>query len=528
MDRLTGLDGLFLHSETTVMPTHILAVAFVDPAARGDLTAGALSRLFADRASAIPAFRQRLLSKPFGLGQPAWVEDPAFEVANHVRRMRLPRPGTTRELSAVVGELHSRPLDRRRPLWEAWVIQGLADGRLAVAIKFSHAMADGVGAVTSLLPEFMTADPEAEFDSAPERSLAAASSMPGVAERIHDVVDEFAANTAKGVRLTAKLAPVAVKALLRTAVGSGIAGPEPVVDPGEATVPTAGGGQGEITLHKRLNAPLTPRRSVAFAGIPMQDLRIIADAFGVTVNDVFLTATTSALRRWSETHEAVTYSPLRTTMPISTRGADDDASNSWSMAVVSLPVHLTTVEAQLASIHAQTSRIKKGRRSASPINLGDVIDLVPPALIGLASGLYSSLKLSRFHNPVADMITSNVPGPAQQMYCAGAHVLGIHPMAPLAEGANLNVTAVSYGGTFDVGIVACPDNIEDVESIARSIEDVIGELKTTAEERTGRRAESAVAALVEPVLAPSAATQFSVDQKRVAVAKRIAGTKQPA
>lgn len=524
MDRLTGLDGLFLHGETAVMPTHITAVAFVDPAARGDLTAGAISRLFAERATATPAFRKRLLTKPFGLGQPVWIQDPAFDVVNHLHRVRLPRPGTMRELTALVGELHARPLDRRRPLWEAWVIQGLTDGRLAVAIKFSHAMADGVGAVTTLLPELMTADPAAEFEPAPDRSPARAA-MPGVAERVYDAIDEVAANTVTGIRLTTKLAPVAAKSLLSTAVGSArnlLTGPraQRTTEPGS-----------DSSLQTRLNAPLTPHRSVAFAGMPMQDLRAIADAFGVTVNDVFLTATTSALRRWSETHDAVPGAPLRTTMPISMRGADDDASNSWSMAVVALPVHLTTAEAQLDSIHAATSRIKKGRRSAPPVDLGDVIDLVPPVLVGLASSLYSSLKLSRFHTPVADMITSNVPGPSREMYCAGAHVLGIHPIAPLAEGANLNVTAVSCGGTFDVGLVACPDNIADVESIARGIEDVCSELKATALERTGHRpvgAVGAVAALLDPAATFVAATQFGVEQQRVDAPKRIAGTKQPA
>ena len=173
-------------------------------------------------------------------------------------------------------------------------------------------------------------------------------------------------------------------------------------------------------------------------------------------------------------------------MPISTRGVDDKASNSWSPTVVNLPVYLVDPVEQLASIHVETSRIKKQRRTAPPVNLADVIDLIPPAVIGLVAGLYTGLKLSRFHPPVAHMITSNVPGPPDEIYCAGAHVLGIHAMAPLFEGANLNITAVSYGGTLNVGIVACPDNVDDVSSIARGIEAVVGELKKAAQEKTGQ------------------------------------------
>ncbi len=506
MNRLSGLDGVSLHGETPEMPTHILAVAFVDPTARGDLTAGALMRLLTERATAIPEFRQRLLTKPLGLGQPAWIEDPAFDIHNHLHRARLTGPGTMRELTAFIGELHAQPLNRRRPLWEAWVVQGLSDGRLVVVIKFSHALADGVGAVTSLLPELMTADPHAEFGE-PQRPTA---TMPGLPERVRDAIDEVAANSATGLRVTAQLAPVALKSVIDSAAGS-VRNLFASAEPQRAQASDAQ--RDETSTPSRLNAPLTTRRSVAFAGVPMDDLHAITAAFGVTINDVFLTATTSALRRWLDTHEAVPSSPLRTMMPISTRGADDNSSNSWSTVPVTLPVHLASTAAQLASIHETTSGIKKARSSTPPINLADVIDLVPPALIGLAAGLYSGLKLSRFHSPVAHAITSNVPGPREAVYAAGAHVLGIHAMAPLI-GANLNVTAVSYDGTFAVGLVACPDNVEDVASIARAIEDVVGELKIAAEEKTGYSAAAAYAGSAERAAASPNTTPFTPAQKQ--------------
>jgi len=139
-ERLTGLDGLTLHGETAAMPTHVMAVLFCDPAARGELAARAVLRLLAQRTAATPGFRQRLLTKPFGLGQPVWIEDPAFNVDDHLHRVRLPKPDTMRELAELVGELHGQRLDRERPLWDAWVVQGLTDGRLVVVIKFSHAM----------------------------------------------------------------------------------------------------------------------------------------------------------------------------------------------------------------------------------------------------------------------------------------------------------------------------------------------------------------------------------------------------
>ena len=521
MKRLTGLDGVTLHGETSVMPTHVLAVLFCDPAVRGELTARAVLRQLAERTAATKGFRQRLLTKPFGLGQPVWVEDPAFNVHDHLHHVRLPKPGTMRELAALVDQLHAQPLDRDRALWDAWVVQGLTDGRLVVVLKFAHAMSDGVGAVTSMLPQ-LTTDQDAEFPAVPERAPA---TMPGVASMVREMIDEIAVNTAGGVRIAVKVAPGAVQSVVGTALGSvrqlllGAGGQRPGAPQSDVN---------QSSPRTLLNAPITARRSVAFAAVAMDDLRAITDAFGVTVNDVFLTAATSAVRRWLEAHDAVPDQPLRTLMPISTRGVGDNASNSWSPTVVNLPVYLADPVEQLASIHAETLRIKKQRRAAPPVNLADVIDLIPPVVIGLVAGLYTGLKLSRFHPPVAHMITSNVPGPPAEIYCAGAHVLGIHAMAPLFEGANLNITAVSYGGAFNVGIVACPDNVDDVSSIARGIEAVVGELKKVAQEKSGQRLGLAPTRPPAHATKSTVTTQFAPATKQAPSKNRRPVTKRPA
>src|SRR6201998_1713371 len=386
MKRLTGLDGVTLHGETSVMPPRVIAVVFCDPATRGELTARAVLRLLAERTAAIRGFRERLLTKPFGLGQPVWVEDPAFTVHDHLHHVRLPKPDTMRELAALVDQLHAQPLDRDRPLWDAWVVRGLTDGRLVVMLKFAHAMTDGVGAVTSILPQLMTTDRDAEFPAVPER---APSTMPGVTSMVRDMIDEIAVNTAGGVRIAVKVAPGAVKSVVGTALGSlrqllpGVGGQRPGGPP-QSDV-------NQSSPRTRLNAPITARRSVAFAAVAMEDLRAITAAFDVTVNDVFLTATTSAVRRWLEAYDAVPDQPLRTLMPISTRAVDDNAANSFSATVVTLPVYLADPVQQLASIHAETRRIKKQRRAEPPVNLADVIDLIPPVVIGLVAGVFTGL-----------------------------------------------------------------------------------------------------------------------------------------
>jgi len=368
----------------------------------------------------------------------------------------------------------------------------------------------------------MTVDADAEFAAAPARARA---TMPSAAARVWDVVDEVAANTAVGIRIAAKLGPVAVKSVVGTALES-----VRQLLPGGGPQRADGldSEEDESSPRTLLNAPLTARRSVAFAAVAMDDLRAITAAFDVTVNDVFLTATTSALRRWLATHDTVPSHPLRTMMPISTRGVDDDESNSWSPVVVKLPVHLADPARQLASIHDATSRIKDGRLAVRPVNLADVIDLIPPLVIGMVMGVYTGLKLSRFHSPVAHVITSNVPGPRDEIYCAGSHVLRIHGLAPLFEGANLNITAVSYGGTLAVGIVACPDNVDDVASVARGIEDVVGELKKAAEEKTGQSAGLARSSGPKPTLKKAATTQFAEAAKQAGPRKGPPSTRRPA
>ena len=477
MKRLTGLDGLSLHGETAVMPTHVMAVLFCDSTVRGDLTAASVARLLAERASATERFRQRLLNRPLGLGQPSWVEDPDFDIARHVHRVRLPAPGTMNQLAMLVGRLHGQRLDRDRPLWESWVIHGLEDGRLVVVVKFSHAMSDGMGAVTALLPELMGADGARQFPAADQRGPAR---MPGLPERLGDVIDEFASNAAAAVRIAQRAIPGAVGLAAQSVRRFLPTAARPDEDAGRVSSERDWAEREWFSPRTRLNDPLTPRRSVAFAEVAMDDVRVITEAFGVTVNDVFLAATTSALRRWLHTYDTVPEKPLRTFMPISTRGAGDDSCNSWSPALVKLPVHLADPAEQLASIHAATSRLKARRRAAPPINLGDVIDLAPPMAIGFLAGLYTGLKISRLHTPLAHLVTSNVPGPRSDLHCAGAPVVAAYPMAPLCEGANLNVTAVSYRDKFGIGLVACPDNVEDVESVAHSIEAVVAELKTAA------------------------------------------------
>ena len=472
MKRLSALDGVTLHAETGTMPTHAGGILLLEPHAEGvTMTADELLQLLGERLQGTPSFRKRLVAKPFGLGQPVWADDPKFDVWSHLHRQTLPGPGSRRELAQLIGRLHDRRQDRSRPLWDAWVIDGFADGRLGVLILLSHAMTDGVGGITSILPQLMTTDPDAEL---PPLVHHPAGKMPNPVDLLGDMVVELTGN---GVT-TAKVALKATPTLLTGAARAALQPVRKLLSGGPPHLDSAMSQQAsDDSPRTALNKPITRRRSIAFATVSMDDLRSIAATHDVTINDIFLTAVTTSVRRWLEVHDTVPTAPLRTLMPINTRAGDDEASNSFSIGLVKLPVQVADPVEQLKSIHAATHRLKGARKSAPAVDMGDVLKVVPPVIIESFANLYTWQKLSRFHTPLAHMVTSNIPGPAGEVYLAGAHVSGMFAVPPLFEGANLNITATSHGKVFDISVISCPDNIKDVESMAGGLEEAVRELR---------------------------------------------------
>ena len=473
MERLRALDGVTLHAETDVMRTHAGGLILIESQRRGrELTSEDVIELLATRLPTSPAFRKRLVAKPFGLGQPLWVDDRDFDVRSHLHRRTLRAPGTADVLAELVADLHGQRQDRNRPLWDAWVIDGLDDGRIALLLQLSHAMTDGVGGVTSILPQLMTTDPNAELPPADHEPL---DRTPHSIEVLGDMAVELVGNGVTTARVALKVAPALISGAVRSATapmrrilvsdGNRPRAQAPAANPRPDNSPR--------TI---LNSPITARRSVAFVTLSMADLRSAATAHGGTINDVFLTAATNSVRRWLEIYDTVPTASLRTLMPISTRTHGDGANNSWGMGVVKLPVHLSDPAEQLSTIHADTQRLKSDRSSSPPVDLNEVLKVIPPVVIGSLVNVYTAQRLSRLHAPVAHVVTSNIPGPAEQVYLAGARVTGMFATPPLFEGANINITAASHGSVLDVSIIACPDNIEDVQTVARGLAETVQEL----------------------------------------------------
>lgn len=466
MQRLSGLDAVSIHTETGTMTSHATAILIIEPKTAGpDFDAEHLYGLLVERLPSARAFRLRMLAKPLDLGQPVFVEDPHFEVRRHLHRLAVPAPGGPREVAEVLGEIHRHPLDRNRPLWEAWVLEGLADGQLGVVVKISHAVTDGVGGVTSILPTLLSTDPKVEV--AGPSTHPDAAPLPGAATLIGDLVQEVGANALHAVKLTGAIAPGVARGL-GTKAWSAV----PKL-PRKGSAPTAhrAGRDPRLLLppaRTALNAPLTKARSTAFVGVPLADLREVAKAFDVSVNDVYIAACTSALRTWHEQNGGLPEGPLQAFMPINTRrGTADDAPNSWTMALVRLPSFLDDPVERLRAIHTATHRVKTGRGPSGPkVDLAAVVQLIPPTVLTTVANVYISAGLSRLHAPAFHACCSNIPGPKDSLWLGGAQVVGMHSCAPLFEGANLNITAVSHGGRFDIGISACPDNVPEVWDVA--------------------------------------------------------------
>ena len=219
-----------------------------------------------------------------------------------------------------------------------------------------------------------------------------------------------------------------------------------------------------------LNAPLTPNRSVAFGSAPLEQLREVRHRFDVTINDVMLAACTAGLRRYLDIHGGLPDRPLVCSVPVSTHDASDsDSANQVAAMFVHLPVHLDDPLEQLRAIHQGGEDAKEVQHSVGPDIIGDMIEMIPGSLFQMATDLYSSAQLADRMAPVHNLIVSNVMGPPMQLYFAGARVSAIYPLGPLMEGSGLNISVVSNNGEMNIGLIACPELVTDVEDLLDGI-----------------------------------------------------------
>jgi WS/DGAT/MGAT family acyltransferase len=451
MEPLTGLDAFFLYIETPAMHTHVALAAVLDPST---MPCGySFERIrdhIARRVHLVPPFRRRVVEVPLRLHHPVWVDDAGFRIERHVKRAALPAPGGGREFAELVGHIASIRLDRSRPLWEMWVVEGLERNRIGLIAKVHHSAMDGASAA-ELMPAFFDLEPDTEPVEPPPwepepppddwellgfagaSRLRALGTLPGLVRRTGDALGD--------IRRTRQKTP-------------GRAGGTPL------TAPRA-----------PFNGPLTPERSVAFARIPLDEVKQVRSVLGGTVNDVLLATCALAVRGYLERRGALPDEPLVAACPVSVRTDEDRGRANNRLSVLFTPLHTEVADPRvvLERTRASTGAAKDEHARLGAGTLAAWAELADPTIASVASELYRRSGLSGLHRPALSLVLSNVPGPPFPVYLAGAEMERAYPMGPVIEGTGLNVTVLSYRDHVDVGFMAATALVPDVWSLADGI-----------------------------------------------------------
>jgi diacylglycerol O-acyltransferase len=482
--RLSGADALSVHTQSPKAPAHTIALIVIE--ASDELSHQRLHRLVAASLPQLARFRSRLVSKPLGVGQPVWAEIDDYDPTPQIHRATLREPGGRRELAAFIAQLTTGRPDGREPLWEAWSINGLADGRWALAVKMSPALNDGKAGATSLWPRLLSTGPDADpANNLPvEPSL---GSMPSVGELVTDVVTEIVENQVTGAWLIAQTVSGLLRTLLVRLRGTGMMDPVAPASSISKSEPQ--------TL---FNAPLTRRRAVAFASIPLADVKAVSNAFGGSLTNVVVAACTLSLRAWLQQHDRVPDAPLLMRMPFEAPATDlPEVGNALTVGRFRIPIQLNDPVQVLTNLHTATERLNAIRshsdeNRASTIDFATIASLIPPTATKVGMQLYTRSGLRQQLAPRCHGSVSYTVGESAPVYCAGAKVVGMHTVAPLAEGSGLNIAVVSRGRELDVSVCACPDNVPGVDDIATGIAHCVQELVAAAQESPRGKGRSVV------------------------------------
>ena len=467
-DRLTSLDVSFLYLEesTTAMHTGSVMI-FAEPPEGFDHTA--VVRHVAARIAFVPRYRQRLRWVPGRLGNPVWVDDEGFELTRHVRRSALPRPGTREQLEELVARLLSRRLDRRRPLWELIVVEGLEDGGFAVVTKVHQALVDGVrtvdlGHVVLDHSPDVTDPPPDTWCPAPEPTL-----VELVAGAIADSV----------------LRPRQAIDTVRAGIGDVRATAGKVAD-ALGGIALAARAASRPTPRSPLNRDISRHRRFRMIATELDDYRRVRarhsgpPGTGVTVTDVILSVLAGGLRSWLLTRGELVPPDdvVRALVPMSVRAEDDDRGRVLGGRVSSLLVDLPTGEPSPAvRLHQVAFQTREHRDTGQAVDaraIAGIAGFAPPTLHSLGARLASSLSRHLFN-----LVVTNVPGPQRPLHLRGARMLATHPVVPLARGQALSVGLTSYDGGVFYGLYADRDAMPDLDVLAQCLEDALAELLET-------------------------------------------------
>ena len=473
VDRLSAEDASFLYLEDPATPMHVGGVTIFREAAAG-FDYDRLVSLIRERISMAPRYRQRIKPVPGNLGTPVWVDDRNFDVTYHVRRSALPRPGTDAQLRELVSRIMARPLDRNRPMWEVYLVEGLRGHRFAILTKTHHAIVDGIMAV-DIGQVILDEEPDVAYPASAEWNPAREPTH--VSLLVNAAGDQLRspATAISTVRKSVSDISEAVTDLGRSMVGLLSAAVTAARAPGNGP----------------LNFELSEQRRFAMASMKLSEFKTVRNAFGGTVNDVVLAVIAGALRNWlmGRGERPDNRAELTALVPVSVEPGFHEQPGDVQPFLVPLPIGESDPVVRLSRISYEMSRHRESSRLMGAETLVTIAGFAPPTLHALGARVGADIT-QRVYN----LVVTNVPGPQHPLYVGGAEMVAAYPVVALTKGHGLSIGLTSYNGGMYFGLNADRDGISDVDDLALGLSDALEELKEAAKAKSGRRRSSRVSA----------------------------------
>jgi diacylglycerol O-acyltransferase len=468
MEQLSGLDNSFLLMEAGGQLGHVGSLCFFDPAGLGERSfKESIRATIEDRLHLLGPYRRRLVEVPLDLDRPFWIEDPDFDLDFHFRHIAVPPPGDDHQISELISRIHSRALDRSKPLWEIYVIEGLADGRVGLYSKIHHCTIDGVSGA-QMTQVLLDQDPAGDVVPLPDE--------PWQPDVIPSPSEMIARGVAGLVFQPGRIARTSYRTA-RTLWESNEALHAAARMVGIDQLPLAGGwlrSRGsEVDADRIPQAPaprtpfnrsITAHRRLCFFSMSLPRFKAIKNTLGVTLNDTVMAVSASALRSYLQERGELPDDPLIAMIPVSVRSESE--KNEYANRVSSILGELATDEAdpirRVERIHRAMAESKRMQQAMPATMLTDWTEVATPLLLAQAARIAARTKILDRMNPPFNVIISNVPGPRDSLYCGGAEMQTYFPVSAVAEGQGLNITVISYRDSLDFGVIACRELVPDV------------------------------------------------------------------
>lgn len=455
MERLTGMDASFLYMETPQVHMNVGFACVLEPHESADVP-----RVIAhleERLSCHPVFRRRLARVPFDLHHPLWLDDPNFDIIHHIHRVTLPAPGGTKEFGEMLGRISSTSLDRSRPLWQIWIIEGLEGGRLGLLLKVHHSVADGVSGAGILMHLF----DRSATTIAPPAPLPEPDRVPTNFELIAFALRSRLKEPWKFLEIASDSVRRGVQVIREEASERLLPGTRPLAAP-----------------HTLFNQSVSPQRNLAISRYSLEKMKQIKKQLGCTLNDVILAVAAGGLRNYLRERGELPEETLTAACPVSVRteAQSSEYNNKVSVLWTALWTDIADPIERVRRIHESTVNAKAEFAIMGADTISKWAEFAGPRVFSIAVREYSRRHLADHHRPVHNLIISNVPGPREPLYLAGRKLTAVYPMGPVMEGSGLNLTVISYEDSIDFGFFVDSKLVPDVWEIAAASDRAFEEL----------------------------------------------------